>query len=129
MSTLSDHLVTIAKTLMRQSAIVRWTDVIAALEREGALQDAERKEAETVGMRRLAKQAVKVAVPEDTLFDWAGGSLATPGGARVLRAAADAMTYDWLIARVDMTIANCMRYRERLVAERSALMRSNEHGD
>jgi hypothetical protein len=127
MSTLSDHLVAIAKTLMSQSAIVRWTDVITALEHEGTLPDAERKEAENVGMRRLAKQAVKAAVPDNTLFDWASGSLATPSGARVPRGSADIATYDWLIAQVDRTIANCMRYRDRLVAERNALV--DQSGD
>ena len=119
--TLSARMLEIAKTLMTQSPIVRWRDVLSALPKE--LGESEQKEAQREGLQKLAKWAVKSAQPDPTsLFGWARMNMPDADGARITAFVVTVEHYDWLITQIDRAISNFTKRRVKLVAERDALV-------
>ena len=128
MSTLTKHMIKVACALMTRSPVLRWKHVLAQIDAEGGLTEAERSEAETVGKKKVAKQAIRIAkAPTDApLLVWVDGSIPAKGGARIPRATADIPAYNWLIEQTNKTIADFTRYRDGLIAERDALIAARE---
>jgi hypothetical protein len=125
-TSLSSRLIEIAKSLKTTSRKVRWGEILTVLHEAGELTDDQRREAEQIGLKKVAKWAAKVAVPGLDLFGWSGGNIPDPDGGRVASIAADIANYDWAIEEADKAIVNWTRRRDKLIRERDALIAQSD---